>query len=175
MGKQITMEFYGFDETIEALGRIPPALLISLEHELHRGANMIARTAKALCPVGKREFTYGGIGGIKETSLGNSIEVVKGEEELEYYIGTDHPAAEYMEYGTRKHDIPLNRQLKWGKKALRFINREGNIQFAKYVQHPGTQPQPFLEPALFENQEEIQNNIFKVFKKTIETYGGEIE
>ncbi len=169
MGTQITMEFYGFDETVEALGRIPPELLIVLEAELHRGANMIARTAKALCPVGKREFTFIGRGGVKETSLKNSIEVAKGEEELEYLIGTDHPAAEYVEYGTSPHIIRPR-----FKKALKF-QIGGEDIFAKYVHHPGTQPQPFLEPALFENQEEIQNSIFKVFKQTIEKFGGEIE
>lgn len=57
-------------------------------------------------------------------------------------VGTNVFYAPYIEYGTEPHEITPNE-----KAALRWEDEEGE-HFAKRVQHPGTEPHPFLRPAL---------------------------
>lgn len=54
------------------------------------------------------------------------------------------PYSAYVEFGTRPHLILPKRA-----KALRF-EVDGEVVFARRVQHPGTQPQPYLFPAVYE-------------------------
>lgn len=57
-------------------------------------------------------------------------------------VGTNVNYAEFVENGTRRHFIyPRNGQFlrfQWG----------GRTVYARVVDHPGTQPQPFLGPAM---------------------------
>ena len=50
----------------------------------------------------------------------------------------------YVEYGTAPHIIRPKTA-----KALAFKGKNGKTVFAKQVNHPGTNPQPFIRPALF--------------------------
>jgi hypothetical protein len=52
------------------------------------------------------------------------------------------PQASFLEYGTRPHVIRPRRA-----KALRWVGESGPI-FATKVNHPGTRPEPWLEPAI---------------------------
>lgn len=54
------------------------------------------------------------------------------------------PYSAYVEFGTKPHLIQPRRT-----KALRF-EVGGEEVFATRVQHPGTQPQPYLFPAVYE-------------------------
>ena len=54
------------------------------------------------------------------------------------------PYSAYVEFGTRPHLILPKRA-----RALRF-EVDGEVVFARRVHHPGTQPQPFLFPAVYE-------------------------
>lgn len=57
-------------------------------------------------------------------------------------VMVDHPAAFFVMNGTKRHDIRPVRA-----KALRF--KIGNtVVYAKYVDHPGTKPNPFLYKAM---------------------------
>lgn len=46
--------------------------------------------------------------------------------------------ASYLEHGTVPHEIRPRR-----KRFLRFVSRDGNVVFARKVQHPGTRPYHF--------------------------------
>jgi len=54
------------------------------------------------------------------------------------------PYSAYVEFGTRPHLILPKRA-----RALRF-EVDGEVVFARRVHHPGTQPQPYLFPAVYE-------------------------
>lgn len=58
------------------------------------------------------------------------------------YIGSDLPYATYVEFGTAPHEI----KPKDPDGVLRFV-ANGQVVYAKVVQHPGTKPQPFVRPA----------------------------
>lgn len=49
------------------------------------------------------------------------------------------PYASYVEEGTRPHLIEARRA-----QALRFIDANGDLRFARIVRHPGTQALPFM-------------------------------
>lgn len=58
-------------------------------------------------------------------------------------VGTNVKYAPYIEYGTEPHEIKPK-----DKEALRWFDENDNPVFAKSVDHPGTQAQPFLRPAI---------------------------
>lgn len=73
---------------------------------------------------------------VDEGRLKNSIKVEFINNELTVYM-VDY--ALFVEFGTKPHIIrPVN------KKSLKFKGRDGGDVFAKQVNHPGTQPQPFI-------------------------------
>jgi len=87
----------------------------------------IEKYAKHRCPVDTgnlRASITPEVDGFKEGSVGTNVEY-----------------AMAVEYGSRPHDIRPRE-----KKAMRF-EKGGHEIFAKRVKHPGSQPQPFLEPA----------------------------
>ena len=55
-------------------------------------------------------------------------------------VGSDLKHAVWMEYGTKPHIILPRRA-----KALRFIGRDGQVVFARRVNHPGTKPRRMFE------------------------------
>ncbi len=54
-------------------------------------------------------------------------------------VGSNVPYAHLHHDGTRPHVIAARRA-----KALRYVNASGQVVFARSVQHPGTQPNPYL-------------------------------
>jgi hypothetical protein len=69
------------------------------------------------------------------------------------------PQAAMLEEGTRPHIIRPRRA-----KALRFLNRAGDVIFAKMVRHPGTRARPWLGPAITDNADAF-----------LDIYGDEVE
>lgn len=63
---------------------------------------------------------------------------------LAAYVISEHPATQYVIYGTRPHVIRPRRA-----HALRF-EVGGRAVYAAYVHHPGTRPNDFLARALRE-------------------------
>lgn len=93
----------------------------------------IANDAKRYCP--------------KRTGdLADSIEHhVEDDNLIVSATGSDEESyAYYVEMGTRPHVIRPN-----GKKALFWAGAEHPV---KKVNHPGTKPEPFLRPALFQER-----------------------
>lgn len=77
----------------------------------------------------------------KTGKLKDSIKYEKVSEN-EYKIFTDCGYGAFVEFGTRAHRIiPIN------KKSLKF-EIDGKTFFAKAVNHPGTKPSPYFEPAI---------------------------
>lgn len=81
--------------------------------------------------------------------MGNFVswKVVDGPKGLEGQIICDHPATLYVLNGTRPHVI---RPRKKGG-VLRFVV-DGQVVYAKLVNHPGTKANPFLQRALREGR-----------------------
>lgn len=63
---------------------------------------------------------------------------------LAAYVVSEHPATQYVIYGTRPHIIRPRRA-----RALRF-EVGGRVVYAAYARHPGTRPNDFLGRALRE-------------------------
>lgn len=66
------------------------------------------------------------------------------------FVNDTAPYGEYVEFGTKPHVIrPKNR------KMLAFKSN-GITIFAKKINHPGSKPYPFMEPAFQESQPQIE-------------------
>jgi hypothetical protein len=122
----------------------------------------IATQAKLMCPVGKYED--GRVGGrlrgsITWTTQDSQSEVEspatdkdkmrKPDKRLTLRVGTNVDYAPYPEFGTAPHFI----QPPDPSGVLTFMIH-GKRVFAKFVEHPGTQPQPYLRPSvdLYKNE-----------------------
>lgn len=119
----------------------------TLEKALNRGCIVVENDAKKRCPVGKT--------GILRNSILHWV-----EHSNEGYIGTRIDYAPYVEYGTGIYARDGNgRQTPWV-----YRTADGEFYFTE-----GQEPQPFLEPALEENVNEINrvmlqtitSNLFK--------------
>ena len=64
----------------------------------------------------------------------------------------------YLEFGTRAHIIRAKKA-----KALHFFTG-GKEVFAKYVNHPGTKPYPFLRPAFKVASTQLMRDIDRIMK-----------
>jgi len=83
--------------------------------------------------------------------LRNSINLNK-INDLHYELIASAPYASFVEYGTSAHVIkPVK------AKALHFKSKEGKDVYAKWVWHPGTNPQPYFRPAYWMARENIKN------------------
>ncbi len=165
----ITVE--GIEETAAAFGRLPEEFFKVIDKELSEGIILISNTAKYKCPY-------------QTGTLRRSIKYGKGTEPLEYICGTDVSYAEAVEYGTEAHEIlPKNKpflawkvyEYYWSPKYQKMKKGRYAYLYSKHVWHPGTQPQPFLEPALFENENEINNNIYHAIINKIKSEGADVE
>lgn len=78
-------------------------------------------------------------------SMGATVraEIRSAGRDFEGVIKVSHPAAIYVLNGTRPHRISPRRP----GGVLRFTVG-GRVVYAKYVNHPGTKAQPFLQEAL---------------------------
>ena len=65
---------------------------------------------------------------------------------------TQAPYGPFVHEGTRPHVIKPT----WKKKSLRWPKPQGNFVFAKKVNHPGTDPDPFLYDALEAKSAEVE-------------------
>lgn len=105
-----------------------------LEVAMTRVVAKIERDAKQKAPVDSGTLKSS----IQGIVLGWVGEVLEGE------VGTRLEYAEFVEEGTDPHTITGS--------PLHFESGTEDV-FATSVQHPGTEPNPFLEPAVEENQQ----------------------
>jgi hypothetical protein len=72
----------------------------------------------------------------------------------------DAPHTKYVIGGTKPHEIlPRN------AKALAFYGSDGELHFAKRVQHPGTQPNPFHERAWDRAKDDVFNILLQTARE----------
>ncbi len=95
-------------------------------------AKLMMRGLERFGDIMKEEVADGAPGGIKKT-----IRVIVGLRNVK--VVTDHPGAAFVEFGTPPHVITPKT-----KKVLRWLDSAGVAIFAKKVNHPGTQPNPFM-------------------------------
>ena len=106
------------------------------------------RIAKRLVPVDTARLRRSII--LTPTVVGSTI----------FKLSTNVEYAADVEFGTRPHVIKPS-----SKKALSFKMKGKNI-VVKKVQHPGTRPQPYFRPAIFQAKHKDVKIIFKdTFKK----------
>lgn len=78
-----------------------------------------------------------------------------------YIVENDTSYARYVVEGTRPHDIfPRN-------SSVLAFQWHGNMVFAKRVHHPGTSPNPFVEDAVHE----VENNLDLIVERGLREAG----
>ena len=116
---------------------------IDLEGPLTKACLLVENDAKKNCPVDTGQLRQ---------SITHEVEGNTG------VIGTNVEYAPYVEYGTGIYAKDGNgRQTPWS-----YQDSKGN-----WHRTVGQHPQPFLEPALLENEEEILNLIEEEIKKGV--------
>jgi HK97 gp10 family phage protein len=100
---------------------------------------LIEGTAVMLCPVDKGDL---------RTSIGYACQLgstagAKKPGNYDGIVSTNKEHASHVEFGTRPHTITV--------KTARVLS-DGKTIFGKRVQHPGTQAQPFMRPAVDRNK-----------------------
>ena len=115
---------------------------VSVAAALNTGAHIVEGAAKGKVRV-------------KTGRLKGSIHVINATpEKLEAQVIADTDYAAAIELGTPPHVIvPVSGQV------LHFTVQSGDDVFAMSVQHPGSQPYPFMEPALKEHEEDIKASV----------------
>lgn len=102
--------------------------------ELENTGRRVVNRAKILCPVDT--------GRLRASIKGRAGRTWTLRPQFTVTANTDY--AKYVHDGTRPHRIPARPD-----GVLRFI-WNGRVTYARYVQHPGTDPRPFLDRALRE-------------------------
>ncbi len=121
---------------------------------LNESTILVWSTAKQLAPFGKTGL------------LGASIKFFVDEQKLQGTVFTDISYAPHVEYMTKPHIIkPKDKKaLAWGKNLGTLPNGDTKREhLAKSVRHPGTRGQPFMRPAIDNNNAQIK----KIFAKHI--------
>lgn len=127
---------------------------------------LFERTMKNKCPKGQSWRARS----VKQTLTGSLAKSINGDvynNGLSGFVGTTLIYAPFVEFGTKAHVIKpkVRRFLRWVAGGHAKGKSKGLIYaFAKTVHHPGTRPQPFVEPTL----KEKSNEAIGYFDKGIE-------
>lgn len=142
------LKIEGDKELVAILQRLGKGLLESVEAATAKGAEVAVSAAKQRAP-----------GPYIEAEVGK---VERGK--AEFTIGPDKAHWYYIfsETGATRHEIDGH-----VRKALRF-DIGGEEVILKRVKHPGMAAEPFLRPALEENQERIKAAMGETFREVIE-------
>jgi HK97 gp10 family phage protein len=92
-------------------------------------------------------------------TLRNSIKSIPAPEDRAFIVGTGVSYADKVEFGTDPHIITPNND-----EPLRFKTEDGEFVSTYRVKHPGTPAQPFLRPAVRENESELRQSIADVIE-----------
>lgn len=140
------MDFDGFDDLADALNtfqanveeaedRLEPVI----DQAVQKTAARVEGSAKGRVPVDT---------GNLRASIG-----YQRVESGRYVVGTPVEYAEYVEKGTSAHTITPDGEF------LVFEGSDGGTVFARSVDHPGTEPNPFLRPAMLEHRDDLASDI----------------
>lgn len=134
------------------LAELEEVMMKYLSEAMETAVMLVESTAKELVPVDS---------GTLRTSIASEVQqiatnVVKG------FVGSNVPYADDVEFGTSSHTITGD-PLAW--------EEGGETHFATSVDHPGTEAQPYLRPAI----ETHRSDIIDLIKEAIEDAIEEVE
>lgn len=134
------------DDVIEGLEQLPAELDAQTRRWMRASLELVAATARELAPKGATSL-------LSESIQALPVSGSFSEGTLEGTVEAGAPYALAVELGTRPHEIKprFRRALRWPV--------AGGFAFAKRVRHPGTAPQPFLEPAIEQNADSIADEL----------------
>lgn len=147
----ISIQIKGLDQLQGKFEEASSTLERELKYAMVESVNAIKNTAQDLAP-----YDTG--------TLRRSIFTDVSDDGFHGEVAQDSDIASYgvmMEYGTAPHDIyPVT------AKALFW---DGALYPVKVVHHPGTAAQPFMEPALEQNADRIQDFFNEAIEKVIQS------
>jgi HK97 gp10 family phage protein len=82
-------------------------------------------------------------------------------------IGVGEKYGAYVEFGTRPHVITPKKG-----KFLAFKSKSGKVVYAKRINHPGSRPYPFMQPAMENNQGRIVQIYDQVSREVVAAMAG---
>lgn len=145
MASTISLKINGLDELVRNANKMGGEMKQLLYQTMVKSVTIVKEDAKKI----KSGSFKNQSGDLRRSIVGRVESAERG------VVSTDIPYAEYVEYGTRPHTItPKN------GKYLAFKGRSGNMVFAKKINHPGSRPYPYMQPALDDNQD----NIFREYE-----------
>ena len=101
---------------------------------------------------------------VRDGELRADIKALKMEMAI-YSVGTSKKYGPSMEYGSKPHSITPN-----GPYPLKFFwEKKGRWVSTYKVDHPGTEAQPFLRPALNKHRSDLVENISDEIQKVIDS------
>jgi len=177
---ELDIDFGKIEKVIAAFKKAPQIFEEELKKAMAEVVFGIEGDAKGFCPVGPNipGVRTGGL--LKSSIHGEVVSAFEG------VVGTNTEYAPYVEFGTRPHEIrPKGKKAlsygvyqirtKWLRSARTLKNSKteqtGKV-VVRSVKHPGTRPQPFLEPA-FRNGEKEAEKIFNMaFERAIARMDG---
>ena len=133
---------------------IPEVIQNQIGDILEAGGFLVEGDAKRLCPVDTGR-------------LRSSIHTRK-EDWNKVIVGTDVEYAPYVEYGTPPHMPPVEALKRWASRHK--MGEKAAWALAKTIEKHGTQPQPFMRPALAGNRQKIQELFTRRFGEIIRKY-----
>jgi phage gpG-like protein len=142
MSAQFSIKVEGLEALTRAMDRAGGKLRDKLIYTMGQATTLVQNEAKAM-----REGRFVNRTGTLRRSIIKRVESPK-----RGVVGTDVKYAPYVEFGTRPHIIRPKRA-----KVLAFKDKHGRMIFARQVNHPGSKPYPYMEPAFRENVEPIKD------------------
>ena len=136
---------------VEALIGLVSALDVRGAQAAAQSVDTVVSSARMLAPRGPSSLLAESINEVPAVGLLSDGDLSGGADTaLAGKVGGTSYAS-FVEFGTAPHDIKPR-----FRRALRFpVPGPGGYAFAKRVRHPGTQPQPFMQPALEQSEAAI--------------------
>ena len=150
-------------QTRKALKNIGSKIEGVLDNTMGDIADDIKKEAVHKAPKGK---------GPKAGTLKRSIKTDK-KGKMHYEVVADTPYAAAVEHGTKPRTIRAKRSkvLATNRSPLPpgfKVNGRGYVVFGQEVQHPGTRPQPYMDPALRKVEKNVPKKIIKEINDLIQ-------
>jgi HK97 gp10 family phage protein len=156
MAQSFTLKIQGLDKLISDAEKVGQDMPGRLYRAMVNSTTLVQNTAKE---IGSSSFKN------RTGTLRRSIlKDVQGAHRGIIYVGEKY--GEYVEEGTRPHVI----YPKGGKRALRF-KIDGKTVFSRRVNHPGTKPYPFMEPAYRKSTPKILDEYAKIGTEIVKALG----
>lgn len=144
----VILTIKNLDEIERMFKKAPGKMLDGIHKAIQRSILIIERNAKREAPVNKGT----GGGTLRQSIKSKMSGRATGE------VSVEAKYAMFVHEGTRPHVIRPTRM-----KAL-ANTREGKF-FGRLVMHPGTQPNPFLERAVKQSEDDINREFDKIILK----------